>query len=121
MVVTMLDFFKNVDVAPFLYGLGVLCGFLIKHYVYDKAREYIIEKLKPGIIQDYLEEMLGMNKKAPLPPVMIIPIRPQSPQSNPEPQQEPILADNPPLASNVLQGLEDGFNEALQQPNEEQK
>ncbi len=116
MVVTMLDFLKNVDVAPFLYGLGVLCGFLIKH-VYDKAREYVIEKLKPGIIQDYLEEMLGMNKKAPLPPVMIIPIRPQQAQPAPEPQQEPILADNPPAMDNVVQGLEDGFNEALQQSN----
>jgi len=52
---------------------------------------------------------------------MIIPVRPQQVQPAPEPQQEPILADNPPLASNVLQGLEDGFNEALQQPNEEQK
>lgn len=60
-----------------LYALCVAAGMFLKRYVIDIVRDYIINKLKPGIIQDYLEEVLGCNAKKPLPPFVIMPIQPQ--------------------------------------------
>jgi hypothetical protein len=51
-----------------------LAGMLFKRYVLDVLRGWIIKKMAPGIIQTYLEDMLGMNKKSVLPPVVITPV-----------------------------------------------
>ena len=89
----MLEFLKDPQLGSFLYSLGVLCGILIRHYVYDIVRNYMIEKMKPGIIKLYLEE--EMKKQAPVDGVNI-------------PKVAPAGLD---VEQSLVQGLEDGIKQ----------
>lgn len=116
----MFNFLHDPSMLPYLYIFGVFCGVLAKRYVYDILRGYIINKLKPGIIQTYLEEMLGINQTGqPLPPVMILPVKTTPPLTpvTPVPMTSIQPINNPvesapvqlqPLQE-VLQGIEDGI------------
>lgn len=83
---------KYLILGPGMYLLCFIAGMLFKRYVLDVIKNYVINKLKPGIIQTYLEEALGLNKKQVVPPVMIMPI---------QPQVQPIIAAPTPLQAEV--------------------
>ena len=74
--------------GPGLYLLCFIAGMLFKRYVLDIIRNWVINKVKPGIIQSYLEDALGMNKKQVLPPVIILPV-----QSSPVPVAAPVVQE----------------------------
>jgi hypothetical protein len=51
-----------------------IIGLLFKKLVVDKLKVYVFNKLKPIIINKYLEEMLGLNIPVPVPAVVVVPV-----------------------------------------------
>ncbi len=56
---------------PFLLLGAFIAGMCFKRMIVDKIKAYIVKKMAPGIIQNYLEGMLGLNQDV-LPPVQVI-------------------------------------------------
>ncbi len=55
----------------FMYTAAALLGGLAKNLIYNPVKNYIINKMTPGIIQTYLETALGLNQAQPIPAVVI--------------------------------------------------
>lgn len=56
---------------PCLLIYAFLAGMCFKHLILDKLRAYVIAKVTPGIVKNYLEDALGMNQDV-LPAVKVI-------------------------------------------------
>ncbi len=57
-----------------LYIACFVFGLVFNRIIIQPLKNYIVKRMSPGIIQKYLEEMLGLNKQVPVPPVIITPL-----------------------------------------------
>jgi len=46
---------------PLLFSAVFLAGMIFKSLIVNKIKSYVIKKVSPGIIKNYLEEVLGIN------------------------------------------------------------
>lgn len=75
-------------------ALALIVGLCFNRYIWTPLHNYIVARFSKEIIETYLEGMLGLNKKQPIPPVVIMPL-----SSTMAPMVTPAQAPVAPVAA----------------------